>query len=353
MKKLINIVLCFICIVIGMNLLLAGCVYYIANCKNTLRDTSISPDGKYELTLMEIGEPAWPFGPASGRLILNEGNTQISQTSFTLANDGCSISSNDWAVTWNEDHVKVILSGEEQYDEQFLLYFDGTVDSETLYEKAETGVAEQQYPIILEIKTLENKDGQTTFSISIDDFIASYNSLYRPVYATDYLSASSDWSALLDITPYLELDATRHRFSADEQIWSMPTVSIYTPDNNNYIYEIELTFDDHGYQESLYEEFKRICFYSLKVFLPELSDTEINSLYKELYLQTNNNFWGDYYAYGDVERPMLTTIYYYNGIGFYGYYGAGTANICMIPVTQESLLQFEKEGVEIREIMGH
>ena len=27
--------------------------------------------------------------------------TQISQTSFTLANDGCSISSNDWAVTWN------------------------------------------------------------------------------------------------------------------------------------------------------------------------------------------------------------------------------------------------------------
>ena len=130
-------------------------------------------------------------------------------------------------------------------------------------------------------------------------------------------------------------------------------MSIYTPDNNNYIYEIELTFDDHGYQESLYEEFKRICFYSLKVFLPELSDTEINSLYKELYLQTNNNFWGDYYTYGDTERPMLTTIYYYNGIGFYGYYGAGTANICMIPVTQESLLQFEKEGVEIREIMGH
>ena len=28
-----------------------------------------------------------------------------------------------------------------------------------------------------------------------------------------------------------------------------------------------------------------------------------------------------------------------NGIGFYGYYGAGTANICMIPVTQESLLR--------------
>jgi hypothetical protein len=57
MKKVIKIVLCFICLVIGINLLLAGCVYYITNCKNTLRDTSISPGGKYELTLMEIGEP--------------------------------------------------------------------------------------------------------------------------------------------------------------------------------------------------------------------------------------------------------------------------------------------------------
>ena len=48
---------------------------------------------------------------------------------------------------------------------------------------------------------------------------------------------------------------------------------------------------------------------------------------------------------------MLTTIYCYNGIGFYGYYGAGTANICMIPVTQEFLLQLEKESIEIREII--
>ena len=126
MKNRIRAVLCMICMVIGMNLLLAGCFYYAVNCKKTLRDTSVSPDERYELTLIEIGEPAWPFGSASGRLILNEGATKISQTDFELRYDGCSISSNDWSVTWNENYVEVILSGEEQFDEQILLYFDGS-----------------------------------------------------------------------------------------------------------------------------------------------------------------------------------------------------------------------------------
>lgn len=60
---------------------------------------------------------------------------------------------------------------------------------------------------------------------------------------------------------------------------------------------------------------------------------------------------GDYYTYGGTERPLLNMIYYYNGIGLYGYYGAGTANICIIPMTQETLIQFEQEGIEIREIV--
>ena len=170
MKGIIKYVLCTIGVVIGAILLILLCFNFAINCKKTLIDTSISPDGTYELTLIEIGEPAWPFGAASGRLILNEGNTIISQKDFELRNDGCQIGNNNWAVTWNESHVEVILSGEEQYDEQFLLYYDGTVNSETLYEKTETDVAEQQYPIILDMGALENGDGQVIFSISIEDY---------------------------------------------------------------------------------------------------------------------------------------------------------------------------------------
>ena len=31
-------------------------------------------------------------------------------------------------LKWHEDYVEVILSGEEQFDEQVILYFDGTVE---------------------------------------------------------------------------------------------------------------------------------------------------------------------------------------------------------------------------------
>ena len=74
MKKIIKITLCLICFILGLNLLLAGCFYYAVNCKETLRDTSFSPNGEFELLLMEIGEPEWPFGAASGQLILREGD---------------------------------------------------------------------------------------------------------------------------------------------------------------------------------------------------------------------------------------------------------------------------------------
>ena len=42
-----------------------------------------------------------------------------------LRDDGGSIRSGIWEVTWHEDYVEVILSGDEQFDEQVILYFDG------------------------------------------------------------------------------------------------------------------------------------------------------------------------------------------------------------------------------------
>ena len=104
---------------------------------------SVSPDGKYELTLQAVGEPDWPFGSASGRLVLKEGEDKISQTDFELHNDGGSFTSNCWKVTWYEDHVEVILSGEEQFDEQVILYFDGTKEIQQLTDVADIEV---EYP---------------------------------------------------------------------------------------------------------------------------------------------------------------------------------------------------------------
>ena len=123
---------------------------YITNYKKITIDTSNSPDRKYELTLQAVGEPDWPFGSASGRLVLMEGKDKISQTDFELHNDGGSITSSCWKVTWYEDYVEVILSGEEQFDEQVILYFDGTVDMKQL---PNTEVAEQENDTSVEYTT--------------------------------------------------------------------------------------------------------------------------------------------------------------------------------------------------------
>ena len=108
------------------------CFVYTTDYKKTTCDTAVSPDGVYQLTLQAIGEPDWPFGSASGRLILKESDSKISQIDFELRNDGGSISSDCWTVTWYEEYVEVVLSGEEQFDKQVLLYFDGKKEIQQL-----------------------------------------------------------------------------------------------------------------------------------------------------------------------------------------------------------------------------
>ena len=126
MRKVLKGILCMIGGIALMILTFSLCILYSTNYKKTTCDTSISPDRKYELLLQAVGEPDWPFGPASGKLILKENKEKVSETGFVLRDDGGIISSSCWKVTWYEDYVEVIISGKEQFDEQIVLYFDGT-----------------------------------------------------------------------------------------------------------------------------------------------------------------------------------------------------------------------------------
>lgn len=72
MKKFLKIMLCIIGLLIALILVFGLCISYTVNYKKTTCDTSVSPDGKYKLTLQAIGEPKFPFGSASGRLVLKK-----------------------------------------------------------------------------------------------------------------------------------------------------------------------------------------------------------------------------------------------------------------------------------------
>ncbi len=132
MKQGLKVILCFIGLICAIVLSLGLPISYVTNYKKVTVDTSNSPNGKYALVLQAVGEPDWPFGSASGQLVLKEGEDKVSETDFELHNDGGSINSSCWEVTWYEDYVEIILSGEEQFDEQVVLYFDGTKEIQQL-----------------------------------------------------------------------------------------------------------------------------------------------------------------------------------------------------------------------------
>lgn len=351
MKNRINNVRYIICIIAGISFLLTGCFYYTAYCKNTSRDTSASPDGKYELMLIEIGEPAWPFGPASGRLVLNEGDTEISQADFSLANDGCSISSNDWTVAWGDDHVEVILSGEEQFDEQILLYFDGSVERQYLREET-IPITEETEPkiITLDIAVLENRENELVFNISIDDYIDCYNQFFMIDQGRSYLLPSVRWQSYpYDSAIHSEHKTYLYYFTEDERVYTLPTITVYVPSNGDYIQEITVNFDEHSYSESGFEQYKEMCFYTVKVFFPDLSDEQILDLCTEIITVGNQNVFTSDAWYSSDSVPCA--LYYKDGIGIYPYFAIGDwEHFCIIPVTDETIAEFEQKGVEVYEI---
>lgn len=132
MKKALKNIIITMGIFAAMTALLLGSVLYITRCKVTVVDSAKSADGVYEVVLQAVGEPAWPFGSAPGRLVLKKDEMIISKTDFRIANDGASLGSESWNVTWYDDYVETILSGEEQYDELVTLYYDGQVEQRSL-----------------------------------------------------------------------------------------------------------------------------------------------------------------------------------------------------------------------------
>lgn len=124
---------------IGCLLVVVGAIFvYETEYKITEIDVATSFDGTHTLTFQEVGEPDWPFGYTHVRLVLKEQTKTVSTCRLDVANDGKRMMPGDWQVTWEDDHVVAVISGEEQGDDEYRLYFDGKTASdplETVYGK--------------------------------------------------------------------------------------------------------------------------------------------------------------------------------------------------------------------------
>lgn len=108
-------------------LLLIGSFRYRVNFAKTEVVTSASDDGKHSLTVYMIGEPDWPFGATHCRFDLWDGSKRIAKEPFSIHEDGAAASENNFAITWQEDRVEILVTASEQPDELCTIYFDGMV----------------------------------------------------------------------------------------------------------------------------------------------------------------------------------------------------------------------------------
>lgn len=115
-------------VVLSAAVLLAGRFIYVTRYKITDIDSAISPNGEYSVIYQNIGEPDFPFGYTHVRLVLRKGKESVSRYKFDVANDGGMLSPEQWAVDWKADRVEVTVSGEEQPDNLYTLYYDGGTD---------------------------------------------------------------------------------------------------------------------------------------------------------------------------------------------------------------------------------
>ena len=116
MKKTIAILL--VCVMI---FTLSGCSVVdlvIKSISKTLITSQNSPDGKYTLSLYQVGEPVWSFGSVDAKLVLRDANGRvIDEASFSLANDGAGVhEDNLYKVKWLDEQVIVEMDQDEGPD---------------------------------------------------------------------------------------------------------------------------------------------------------------------------------------------------------------------------------------------
>lgn len=123
MKKITKwILLIVIVLVIVMILLIAG-FFYITEYRVADIDSSVYEKGKYEVLFQTVGEPEFPFGNSHARLVLKRNGKVVAKHRLDVANDGKNLCKDNWHISWGEDSVEAVISGEEQQDEVIVLYF--------------------------------------------------------------------------------------------------------------------------------------------------------------------------------------------------------------------------------------
>ena len=89
-----------------------------------------------------------------------------------------------------------------------------------------------------------------------------------------------------------------------------------------------------------------MCFYTLKVFFPDMDEKELTKLYKKLNRKAYANIFQNGQGFHSDNPP--SDLYYRDGVGIYPYFAYGeSVRMCIIPVTKKVMEAYKKRGVRI------
>ena len=122
MKKQMKAIIIFVSVIISffivcwVGIVIAWNIPIHKEIKNI--STSVSPNGKYEAILQQVGDPVWPFGSTSLKVVIKniETNKNIDVIESSVSDDGSNLFDKNWEVVWYDTDVDIILKGSEQQD---------------------------------------------------------------------------------------------------------------------------------------------------------------------------------------------------------------------------------------------
>lgn len=276
-KKAVKKTSVIVAVIFGIVAIFWAGIVYERDYKISDVASSVSSDGRYELILQAVGEADWPFGAAAGRLVLKEGSQEVSETDFIIHDDGGSVRESIWKVSWCEEYAEVILSGDEQPDEQIFLYFDGEKESRQLQqsyacyvEALEQILTEHTDPNGRRYDVQQNSGGFENNCFAIVDidgdgsqelifnFNTSYmGGMYEVVYACDEASGTlrEEYSGWVDTAYYnngLIKVSESHNHGKDPEGRGIWPYELYQYDETEDCYQLRYrvqSWDGQAYSE--------------------------------------------------------------------------------------------------------
>ena len=181
--------------------------------------------------------------------------------------------------------------------------------------------------IQLDIDVIKTETGDEAFSISLTDFIESFNSYYSKNNSEIFLKGLEEWQiydAVVDVNN--DIVTTCYAFSEDMDIRALPQLRIYADNTKSGIRQISMCYDIHSFSPETYERYEELCYYVMRTMVPDAADDEVWSYTSKLLDALDESFTTD--KTYQAEGPEYT----WGKVGAYPYYVVGeTTELRLIP----------------------